>query len=211
MSERGRLEAFSDGVFAVAITLLVLDLRVPNAGPGQHDLAHRLLHLWPNYAAYVVSFLVIGIVWVNHHDLFRRVRGVDRRLHFLNLLLLALVALIPFPTAVLAENLRSPHDSHAAAVAYAIVMTFVGLAFVGIWAYLASEPQLLDERHDAAYARARMLSTLRVGPTLYAGAGIVGLFSAPAALIIFGIVALWYALARSSPEPEAPSGGQLRS
>jgi uncharacterized membrane protein len=201
VTERGRLEAFSDGVFAVAITLLVLDLRDPGGEAGGGDLAHRLLHLWPNYAGYAVSFLVIGIVWVNHHDLFRRLRGVDRRLQFLNLILLGFVALIPFPTAVLAEHLRSTHDSHAAAVAYSVVMTAVGLAFVAIWAYLARTPELLDDQHDQAYARARMRSTLAVGPPLYATAGVVGLFSAPVALVLYAVVALWFALGRSSPEP----------
>src|SRR3989442_555420 len=110
-----RLEAFSDGVFAVAITLLVLDLRDPRGGG---DLTHRLLRLWPNYAAYAVSFLVIGIIWVTHHDTFDRLRSVDRQLQFLNLLLLMTVALIPFPTSVLAEHLRDGRDSHPAAVVY---------------------------------------------------------------------------------------------
>lgn len=100
--EKTRLEAFSDGVFAVAITLLVLDLRVPrDAQPG--GLGHALNDLWPNYASYVVSFFIIGIIWVNHHAMLGFIRRVDRTLLFLNLLLLLFIALIPFPTALLAE------------------------------------------------------------------------------------------------------------
>src|SRR4051794_19079406 len=101
-NETGRVEAFSDGVFAIAITLLVLDVRVPE------DLEHgglwrALGHIWPSYAGYAVSFFAIGIMWVNHHDLFSTVARVDRRLLFLNLAILGLIGFLPFPTAILAR------------------------------------------------------------------------------------------------------------
>ena len=99
-----RLEAFSDGVFAVAITLLALDLRVD--GPGHGTLAHQLAHQWPSFAAYVVSFFVIGIVWVNHHALFTSFARADRSLMFLNLLLLLWIVAIPFATSTMATYLR---------------------------------------------------------------------------------------------------------
>jgi hypothetical protein len=92
---RGRLEAFSDGVFAVAITLLVLDLAVAGPGPGHGSLAHQLAHRWPGFAAYVISFLTIGIIWVNHHALVSNLKVVTRPLMFLNLLLLMFVVLVP--------------------------------------------------------------------------------------------------------------------
>src|ERR671937_1127352 len=92
-----RLEAFSDGVFSIAATLLVLELRVP--APDPVGLAAALLRQWPSYAVYAVSFLTIGIIWVNHHALFDLLRKVDRPLLFLNLLLLLCVAAVPFPTA----------------------------------------------------------------------------------------------------------------
>jgi uncharacterized membrane protein len=189
-----RLEAFSDGVFAVAITLLVLDLRDPG---GHGDLTHRLLRLWPNYAAYAVSFLVIGIIWVNHHDTFARLRAVDRQLQFLNLLLLMTVAVIPFPTAVLAGHLRDGHDSHAAAVAYGAVMTLMGLAFTSLWVRAAGHPELLAAPHDVAYAKLRARRSA-IGPCVYAAAALVGLLSAAASLALFAAVALYFALARST-------------
>jgi uncharacterized membrane protein len=103
--ERGRLEAFSDGVFAVAITLLVIDLAIPE--PGHVALGRQLARHWPSFAAYGVSFLTIGIIWVNHHALFRNIAAVDRVMLFLNLLLLFFVVTIPFATATVAAYLRS--------------------------------------------------------------------------------------------------------
>ena len=101
----GRLEAFSDGVFSIAATLLVLELRVPPDAAG--GLGPALLAEWPSYASYVVSFLTIGIILVNHHALFANVRRVDRRLLFLNLLLLLSVSTIPFPTAIVGRYIGS--------------------------------------------------------------------------------------------------------
>src|SRR4029450_3918241 len=94
-----RLEAFSDGVFAIAITLLIIEVRVPHSKAG--DLARDLANQWPSYAAYVVSFAIIGIIWVNHHDIFERITTVDRPLLFLNLLLRLPVAVLPLPPALL--------------------------------------------------------------------------------------------------------------
>ena len=96
-----RLEIFSDAVIAIAITLLVLDIRVPQAPQGQ--LLHALGRQWPSYAAYVLSFAVIGIMWVSHHSMFERIREIDRGLLFSNLLLLLGIAFLPFPTPLLAE------------------------------------------------------------------------------------------------------------
>ena len=127
----GRLEAFSDGVFAVAITLLVLDIHPPTDARGGSDLWRRLGDLWPHYAAYVVSFLVIGIVWVNHHAVLELIREVDRRFAFLNLLLLMSIALIPFATALLADYLSTGGGpGHTAAAAYSAVISLTGVAFL---------------------------------------------------------------------------------
>jgi hypothetical protein len=109
-----RIEAFSDGVFAIAATLLVLDLRLPGPGAAGHSVTYQLLHAWPQYFAYAVSFLTIGIMWMNHHTALAHVRRVDRPLLVLNLLLLMGVVAIPFPTALVAEHL---HDSGAAQTA----------------------------------------------------------------------------------------------
>ena len=131
------MEAFSDGVFAVAVTLLVLNLRDPG---GTEGLTHRLLSLWPNYTAYAVSFLVIGTIWVDHHDTFARVRYADRGLLFLNLIFLMTVVLIPFPTTVLAEHLRLKQEAHAAATTYGMVLTLVGLTTTSSWVRVARHP-----------------------------------------------------------------------
>jgi uncharacterized membrane protein len=108
--DRGRLDAFSDGVFAIAITILVLEIKVP---PDLRHLGHDLEHEWPDYLAYVTSFLTIGGVWIAHHRLFSRVRVLDATMVQLNLLLLLLTAFLPFPTAVLAEALRAPEHTGA--------------------------------------------------------------------------------------------------
>ncbi|TML58662.1 MAG: DUF1211 domain-containing protein, partial [Actinobacteria bacterium] len=103
--ETTRLETFSDGVFAIAITLLVLLFDVPDVSRGQ-SLAHALAHQWPSYASYAVSFVTIGIIWVNHHTLFRHIVRVDRVFLFINIGFLMTVAFLPYPTAVVARFIR---------------------------------------------------------------------------------------------------------
>jgi uncharacterized membrane protein len=153
---KGRVEAFSDGVFAVAITLLVLDLHLPASGSG--SVAHQLLHQWPEYFAYVVSFMVIGIIWVNHHVLFGKLARVDRSLLFLNLLMLLFVALIPFPTSVVSSHLRAGGwDAEVSVAFYNLVMAGMGLAFSAIYAWAGRHHELLAESVD----RARHQSALR--------------------------------------------------
>lgn len=117
-----RVEAFSDGVFAIAITLLILEIRVPH---GDHDLWAGLLALWPSYVAFLMSFAVILIMWVNHHELLRMVQGVNYPFLFANGFLLLTVTFIPFPTAVLAQNLATP-DAKVAVAFYCA--TFVANA-----------------------------------------------------------------------------------
>src|SRR6266511_2077549 len=112
---KGRVEAFSDGVFAIAITLLILIIEPPS---GKRSLAHGLVRLWPTYLAYAASFLTIGIIWVNHHAVFHQIGKVDRPLLFLNVLFLMVVAFIPFPTHVVAEFARSEDERRAAALFY---------------------------------------------------------------------------------------------
>ena len=111
-----RLEAFSDGVFAIAITLLVLDLAIGAAG--RRHLLRALVDLWPSYLAYVTSFFMIGLVWIGHHVIISISTGVDRRLTKINLVLLFVVAFLPFPTRLLGEFIRDPHAERVAAVFY---------------------------------------------------------------------------------------------
>src|SRR5438552_9252985 len=115
-----RLEAFADGVFAIAATLLIIDVGVPTQF--HESLGPELLRLWPQYIAYAVSFLTIGIMWVNHHRLVRQLERIDERFLFLNLGLLACIAFVPFPTRVLAEFVRTG-NGEAAALLYGITLT----------------------------------------------------------------------------------------
>ena len=184
-----RIEAFSDGVFAIAATLLVLELKVPLVEPG--ELGGTLLGNWPSYATYVVSFLVIGIIWVNHHAVLERIRKVDRPLLFLNLVFLMAVAVIPFPTALLADYLKAGHDEHLAAAVYGGSMTLMGVTFGSIWAYAVLSGDLLHEGIDPARAR-RSLWIFAAGNPLYVLAIGASLLSAKLALAIYALLALFY-------------------
>ena len=156
--ESGRVEAFSDGVFAVAITLLALDLTV--AGPGHGSLAHQLAEHWPSYFAYALSFFTIGITWVNHHALFNGFAKADRTLLFLNMTLLMFVVAIPFTTATMAAYLRSGGaDSHLAAALYGVVLEGMGLSFAAIFLWSIRG----DRRREPLPADARRTALLRFG------------------------------------------------
>jgi uncharacterized membrane protein len=204
-----RVEAFSDGVLAIAITLLVLALHVPT-----HDelhgraLAGYLADQWPSYAAYAVSFLVIGIIWVNHHSVFGLVARVDRMLLFLNLVLLMFVAAIPFTTALLAEYLRSDGDARTAAAVYSAVMLAMGLAFGVVFGWVVRRG-LLDPAVDRA-AAGRALRRFSVGALVYAVTIGVALLSPIACLAMHLAIALYYCFEQAGganlrPEPAAGS------
>jgi TMEM175 potassium channel family protein len=188
---KGRVEAFSDGVFAIAITLLIIEVRVPHAGAG--DLAGELADLWPSYSAYVVSFIIIGIIWVNHHQIFERIVGVDRPLLFLNLLMLLTVAFLPFPTALLGEYVREGDNAHVAAAVYSVNMTAIGLSFLAMWTYLARVPALLTPDMGTAGAlRARR--SVVIGPVSYGLSIPVAFVSPVACLVIYAVLALYFAI-----------------
>jgi uncharacterized membrane protein len=196
-----RLEAFSDGVFAIAATLLVLDLRLPGPGLAGHSVTYQLVHAWPRYFAYVVSFLTIGIMWMNHHAVLAHVRRVDRPLLVLNLLLLMAVVAIPFPTALVAEHL---HDAGApaATVTYGLVMIAMSFGFAGLWIYVVSHAAKLGTGpHE--HALRRSVPRFTGGLVVYVAATLVGAFvSAVAALVIFGALAVYY-LFDHLPAPSA--------
>jgi uncharacterized membrane protein len=187
-----RLEAFSDGVFAIAGTLLVLELRVPE---DTTDLVGALVRLWPAYAAYLVSFLTIGIIWVNHHTLLEHCTRVDRRFLYLNLLLLIAVGIVPFPTALVGQYILSEHGATAALVVYGLGAVLIAIAFTGVFLYATHDHRLVG---DAAAAR-RIRAEGRLFP-LGLGAyslGIALAFVAPkASLVVYGLTALFYAFPR---------------
>jgi len=194
----GRLEAFSDGVFAVAITLLVLDLKVAGPGTRSSSLAHQLVHAWPAYATYVVSFMVIGIIWVNHHTLFVSVVHIDRTLLFLNLLLLMFVTVIPFPTVLFADYLRSGGwDAKVAAAAYGGVMEAMGLSFSAVFWWIGTHPELLGDPRTPAIQR-RAMRQFGLGSVVYLGTIGLSFISAPVALAAHFAIAVFYVVDRTA-------------
>lgn len=186
-----RAESFSDGVFAVAITVLVFNL-LPIAQETAGKLTHQtLLHYWPAYFAYVVSFLTIGIMWLNHHSMLAAVSRVDRVVLVLNLLLLMGIVAIPFPTALVAGHLNDSTAGKVAAVTYGLVMIAISIAFGSLWIYLAAHQHVLGARRRVRTPR---LSTVRftAGNAGYVAGTITAVFSPLAALIIFGLLAVYY-------------------
>src|SRR3954451_11888695 len=126
-----RVETFSDGVIAIAITLLVLDIHVPDPA-GAETLSSRLAHQWPSYAAYAVSFMTIGIIWINHSAMLRRIVAVDHSILFLNLLVLMTIGVLPFTTALMAAYLKAENGENLAAVIYGGSFLLMSLAFFAI-------------------------------------------------------------------------------
>ena len=193
MSDTRRVEAFSDGVFAIAITLLVLDLTVPEFKSGQ--LLHDLAHLWGAYIAYVSSFLYIGVIWLNHHNAFTRIHRVDRNLQWANLGLLFTTALLPFPTAVLSAALQSggTGDRRTAVVLYALVAGAMAATWLGLFHRLSNHPELTGGDDGAAFFRIeRRRAWLGIGS--YGIAAVVGLIYPIAALPFFLVLPIFYAL-----------------
>jgi uncharacterized membrane protein len=193
------MEAFSDGVFAIAITLLVLDLHVPEVGDG--SLTHALGKQWPADASYAVSFLTIGIIWVNHHGLMRHLERCDRTLLCLNVFLLMMVAVLPYPTALISHYARTPNAT-AAAVAYGGVMVTMALFFNAIWHYAIRAGLLTpgaDERDVSGITRSYL-----PGPLLYLTAALLAFVSADASLAAYAAIAIFYVASASLWGRRAP-------
>lgn len=197
--ERDRLEAFSDGVIAVAITLLALDLVV--AGPGHGSLLSQLGEHWPSFIAYLISFFTIGIIWVNHHDLVKNIAHVDRTLLFLNLVLLLFVVAIPFATSTMARYLTSDNqDAHVAMAIYCVAFEGMALSFAAIFAWSLGEGRLL--RPVPKEERGSAWLGFSIGAIVYLLAIGVAFLSAPVALAIIGVVAVYYIFQRTpAPQP----------
>ncbi len=147
-----RLEIFSDGVFAIAATLLVLEFTV-TAGRHAPSLGHQLLHLWPSYLAYTTSFLTIGIIWINHHHVMETIARVDRTFLFINTLLLLVVAFIPFPTRLVAHYLQRS-DERAAVYLYGVTLLLMAVGFNVLWTYARRNRRLIGEEMPQSQVRA---------------------------------------------------------
>jgi uncharacterized membrane protein len=191
--ETGRVEAFSDGVFAIAITLLILAVGFEQS-IADGALEHQLVHLWPAYIAYAVSFLTVGIMWINHHQIFRHFRMVDRPLLLLNILLLMCISFTPFPTRVVAEHAHDAADRQAAAVLYGITMTCTAICFFAVWYY--GSRRLLRPDADMREVDGITRSYLPGAP-IYALATLVAFISPIVSLIIFGSLTIFYAISSS--------------
>jgi uncharacterized membrane protein len=195
-----RAEAFSDGVFAVAITVLVFGLL--DIGSGTLN-AGVLLHAWPHYFAYVVSFLNIGIMWMNHHTILGHVGRVDRPLLVLNLLLLMVIVVIPFPTQLVAEHLRGSGGT-VATVTYGLVMIAMSAGFAAMWVYVVTHAPSLGAAVPQGALR-QSIPGFTLGGVAYVAATLIALWSPVAALIIFGLLAVYYLFEHLPSPAEQPA------
>ncbi|MFE3195139.1 TMEM175 family protein [Nocardia sp. NPDC059240] len=195
LTDTTRVEAFSDGVMAIAITLLVIEIRLPETEGG--DLWRQLTGMWPSYLAYAGSFLTIGVVWLCHHRFFSRIRRVDGLLHCGNLLLLLAVAFLPFPTTVLAHHLEDGGQNAKVATAfYGVVASFQAAAWLVMWAAVRRNPDLFEPGYDAAFARRESLQAI-VGFVAFDVIAAIGLVLPALALLLYLVAVLAYGISTS--------------
>lgn len=200
---KGRVEAFSDGVFAVAITLLIFNIQIDRGHPG--GLLDALLAAWPKYAAYVASFLTIGVMWMNHHGLFSRIGRLDRGLMFINLLLLMTIVFLPFSTAQLGLNILVVQDAKTAASFYAANLFVISIFFSGVWTYALVHPDLLAPEVDR-HAAIRAWPRFSLGLVAYLACIPLGLLSPLAVIIVCALLAVYYTFERLPDIMRRPAG-----
>ena len=194
-----RIEAFSDAVFAIAITLLIIEIGVPHLDeePPGTTLPQALVGLWPSFLAYVISFLQIGVIWANHHNRFRFIERSDHGLLFLNILFLMCVAFIPFPTALLAEYLEgTAGERETAGVIYAGTLAVTAVFFTLLWLYAATNRRLVDRGLDPSLLRA-MTRRYLLGTVAYVLVFLLAFVNVAASLALIVALALLFVL----PEP----------
>ena len=188
-NETARIEAFSDGVFAIAITLLILEIQVPPQTP-HGGLRYALINLWPSYLAFLASFMTIGVMWLNHHRLFTLINKKDDGLIAFNLLLLLGITWLPFPTALLAEHLLGSHeDEQVAALVYSGSFFVLSIVFNFMWRYAVRVRIVYDDVNVAAITR-----QYTMGPVFYALLLGVAFFDAKWCLVVSALFALYFAL-----------------
>ena len=189
-----RLETFADGVLAIAATLLILNVDT-QIGEEQAHLARRLLEIWPSYAGYAVSFITIGIIWVNHHGLMTQIERADRIFLFLNVFLLLVVAFIPFPTRLIAEHIQDD-GATAAAVSYGINLTLVAVMFNLVWFYASRDARLLRPDHDPKAVKG-ITRSYRPAPYVYFVMTLMAFVAPVAAVLLYGGFALFWMIESS--------------
>ena len=183
----GRLETFSDGVFAIAATLLVLEFSVTST----ENLAHQLLHLWPSYLAYVTSFLTIGIIWMNHHHTVSLLGRIDRTMLFVNNVLLLTVAFLPFPTELVSKAIQEGHGEQAAALAYAGTLVVMAALHQVWWRYARINRRLIADGTPDSALRAVDRAYLP-GLPMYGTVFLLAFFSPLAAVCLTLAIAAFY-------------------
>jgi uncharacterized membrane protein len=200
-----RLETLADGVFAIAATLLILNVDA-QIGDRDGDLGSRLLHIWPSYGGYAVSFVTIGIMWVNHHEVMRQIDRCDRRFLLATVGLLLCIAFVPFPTRLVAEHLRDD-QLRPAALTYGFTMTATAVMFASVWFYAAAGRRLLradaDDRIVSGISRSYL-----PGPLIYLGSTLIAFVSAQASVALFAAIALFYVLESSLFGSRATGSGE---
>jgi uncharacterized membrane protein len=189
-----RVETFADGVFAIAATLLILNVDA-QVSDDVHDLGGRLTHIWPSYLAYAASFATIGIMWVNHHTVMAQIDRSDRRFLLANVGLLMCIAFVPFPTRLVAEHIRDD-GARAAALIYGFTMVATAIMFSVTWFYAAVGKRLLRADADPAIVGGISRSYLP-GPWIYLAATLLAFASPTASVLIFLGTALFYVLESS--------------
>ena len=192
-SDTSRIEAFSDGVFAIAITLLVIEIGVPHVEGT--TLLGALVEQWPSYLGYVISFLQIGVIWANHHNRFRFIVRSDHVLLFLNILFLMCVAFIPFPTALLADYLQGTERSTAGAI-YAGTLAVTAVFFTLLWLYATVNRRLVNRNLDPHQLRT-MTRRYLLGMVAYLLVFLLAFVNVAASLALIVALALLFVL----PEP----------
>jgi TMEM175 potassium channel family protein len=195
---KSRVEAFSDGVFAIAITLLVLTIAQPD---DYRDLGHQLASRWPSLAAFVVSFAVIGIMWLNHHSLFTHFERIDRGVFYLNMLLLLTITFLPYPTGVLGQALAKGENARTAAVVYAVVMAVNAWVWTAMWLYGSHRRRLLrPEFPEAERSTATLLFS--IGVVMYTLSIGVAFWNGGAFLALQALFAVYYAIDPITRRPQ---------
>ena len=185
----GRMEAFSDGVFAIAATLLVLEFSV-DTGRHAEALGDQLLHLWPSYLAYLTSFITIGIIWMNHHHAVSMMGRTDRTFLFVNNLLLLTVAFLPFPTKLVAQFLQSDGEK-AAALTYAATFVLMSVIYNAWWRYASGGRRLIADGVPDSALRA-VSRAFDPGVPMYGAVFVVAFFSPLASVLLTFAIAAFY-------------------
>lgn len=195
-----RLETFADGVFAIAATLLILNV---DAQVGDvHDLGARIAHVWPSYLAYAVSFVTIGIMWINHHTILEQVERADRRFLLANIGLLTCIAFVPFPTRLVAEHVRGD-GAEAAALTFGFTMVATAIMFNVTWLYASIGRRLLRRDAHAGIVSGVTRSYLP-GPWIYLAGTLIAFASPTASVVVFLAIAVFYVVESSIFGSSAP-------